>query len=164
MSSKNVAPYWLRRTACFIFPNCERIKASNILTLASLTGRCPSQMQVASLSTYTTCRWTFSWWLPTELCTKSSLHCSCIFRFMIPQHTIHIPLSINVVLAPMMARHGNSSSALLEHIFLFSHPNTFTFPFARFNTEARLHSNCLNLMSSFCIYKDAKAHISCDGR
>jgi hypothetical protein len=127
MSSQNVAPYWLHifkyRSACFIFLNCERF------TLASLTGRCPSQMQVASLSTYTTCRWTFSWWLPTELCTKSPLHCNHRFRFMIPQHTIHIPFSINVVLAPMMARPGNSSSALLEHIFFIFAPKYVHFSF-----------------------------------
>jgi hypothetical protein len=106
-SSQNVAHCCLRifkyRTACFIFLNYERIKASNLFTSASVTGRCPSQMQVASLSTYTTCRRTFSWWLPTELCTKSPLHCNHKFRFMIPHHTIHIPLSINVVLAPVVA-------------------------------------------------------------
>lgn len=136
MSSQNVAHCWVcifkHQTACFIFLNCERIKASNSFTLASVTGRCPSQMQVASLSTYTTCRWTFSWWLPTEHRTKSPSHCNHRFRFMIPQHTIHIPLSINVVLAPIMARPGNSSSALLEHKFLFSHPSTFTFPSCAF--------------------------------
>lgn len=117
---------------CFTFLNCERIKASNLFTLASLTGRCPSPMQVASLSTYTTCRRTFSWWLPTELCMKSPLHCNHRFRFMIPQHTIHIPFSINVVLAPMMTRPGNSSSALLEHNFLLSRPSMFTIPSCAF--------------------------------
>jgi hypothetical protein len=77
-------------------------------------------------------RWTFSWWLPPDLCKKSPLHCNHRFRFMIPQHTIHIPFSINVVLAPMMARPGNSSSALLEHNFLFSRPSTFTCPSCAF--------------------------------
>lgn len=144
MSSQNVVPYWLRvfkyRTACFIFLNCERIKASNLFTLASVTGRCPSQMQVASLSTYTTCRWAFSWRLPTELCTKSPLHCNHTFRFMIPQQTIQIPLSINVVLAPIVARPGNSSSALLEYIFFcFPAQVRSLFLLVRFSTEARLH-------------------------
>jgi len=100
-----------------------------LIHLASMIGRCPSQMQVASLSTYTTCRWTFSWWLSTELCKKSPLHSKHRFRFMISQHRIHIPLSTNVVLASMMARPGNSSSALLERNFLFSRPSYVHFSF-----------------------------------
>lgn len=115
-----------------IFLNCELIKASNLFTLASLTGRCPSQMQVASLSTYTPCRWPFSWWLPTELCMKSPLHRNHRFRFMLPQHTFQIPFSINAVLSPMMIKPGNSSSTILEHDFLFSRPSTITLPSCAF--------------------------------
>jgi len=87
----------------------------------------------SSLSTYTTCRWTFFWRLPTELCTKSPLHCNHRFRFMIPQHTIQIPLSINVVLAPIVARPGNQVERFWKIIFfLYSSPRTFTFPSCAF--------------------------------
>jgi len=56
---------------------------------------------------------------------------------MIPQQTIQIPLSINAVVAPIVARSGNSSSALLEHSFFIFPPKYVHFSFLCFSVRRR---------------------------